>query len=307
MKELYASKVILHQRSCVNTPQQNFLVERKHRHRFETSRALFFQSGLPIKYWEECALSTVHLIMPLQLLNFISPYEKLYHTPPNLSYLKVFGCLCFASSCSTNRYKFDSKAQKCIFLGYPTWTKGYRFFDIQTSQIFIFRDVTFHEQHFPFHLTNLSSPTNKPPSFFLTLCTEESSFLDIILPDAFYHRNDNFTDDYSPGTSPNHDVISQNNDDTLNANVPLIKSTRTVKMPTSYTDYIYINSQANIGTTHWCNLVSYSALPSPLQALVSQHASLFELSCYAEASHDPRWIAAMDKELQVYMLITHGP
>ncbi|KAL2920586.1 Retrovirus-related Pol polyprotein from transposon RE1 [Bienertia sinuspersici] len=44
MKEIYQKKGIIHQRSCVETPEQNSKVERKHRHLLETARALYFQS-----------------------------------------------------------------------------------------------------------------------------------------------------------------------------------------------------------------------------------------------------------------------
>jgi len=43
------SKGILHQTSCVGTPQQNVVVEGKHKHLLETSRALLFHSSLPLK------------------------------------------------------------------------------------------------------------------------------------------------------------------------------------------------------------------------------------------------------------------
>jgi len=38
----FSSKGILHQPSCVGTPQQNGVIERKHKHLLETSRALLF-------------------------------------------------------------------------------------------------------------------------------------------------------------------------------------------------------------------------------------------------------------------------
>lgn len=47
MKQFYTLKGIKHQKSCVDTPQQNGIVERKHRHLLETARALFFQAQLP--------------------------------------------------------------------------------------------------------------------------------------------------------------------------------------------------------------------------------------------------------------------
>lgn len=50
LKLFYLDKGIFHQKSCPHTPQQNGVVERKHRHILDTARALFFQSKLPISF-----------------------------------------------------------------------------------------------------------------------------------------------------------------------------------------------------------------------------------------------------------------
>ena len=47
---LFQTKGIIHQKTCPYTPQQNGVVERKHKYLLETVRALLFQSKLPLRY-----------------------------------------------------------------------------------------------------------------------------------------------------------------------------------------------------------------------------------------------------------------
>jgi len=91
--EFFLSKGVIHQISCIGTPQQNGVVERKHRHLLETSRALLFHSGLPMKYWAECVLTTTYLInrFPSKVLKGLSLNQLLLGQSLNYEYLKCLG------------------------------------------------------------------------------------------------------------------------------------------------------------------------------------------------------------------------
>ncbi|XP_019225588.1 PREDICTED: uncharacterized protein LOC109207161 [Nicotiana attenuata] len=81
----FQEKGIIHQKTCPYTPQQNGVVERKHKYLLETARALLYQSKLPIKYWGECTLTATFIIneLPSNVLNNKSPFELLYNKKPN--------------------------------------------------------------------------------------------------------------------------------------------------------------------------------------------------------------------------------
>ncbi|XP_073307175.1 uncharacterized protein [Primulina huaijiensis] len=119
--ELCVARGIIHQLSCVQTPQQNSVVERKHQHLLNVARALFFQSHIDAEFWGECVLTATYLINRA-----------------------------FASTLAAHRDKFSPRARACVLLGYPSNIKGYKLLDINTKEKFISRDVTFHETTFPF-------------------------------------------------------------------------------------------------------------------------------------------------------------
>nr|GFA80379.1 putative ribonuclease H-like domain-containing protein [Tanacetum cinerariifolium] len=65
-------------RRLVHTPQQNGVVERKHRHLLETAWALRFEANLPTRFWGECVLIDAYIInrMPSDVIGNKTPYEK---------------------------------------------------------------------------------------------------------------------------------------------------------------------------------------------------------------------------------------
>jgi len=150
--QFYASKGILHQTSCVETPQQNARVERKHQHILNITRALLFQSYLPKNFWSYVVVHVVFIMnrVPSPILNNQTPHFLLHNQTPDLHHLKVFGSLAYASTLQANRIKLDSRARKCVFLGYKSGMKGVILLDIHSKQIFVSRNVTRHECIFPY-------------------------------------------------------------------------------------------------------------------------------------------------------------
>lgn len=142
---------IVHQLSCPHTPSQNGVAERKHRHLIEITIALLHQSSLPLSYWFDALATAVFLVnrLPSTTLHHNTPFEVLFHSLPDYSLFRVFGCPCFPWLRPYTAHKLQPRSIPCVFIGYHPSYKGYRCLDMSTGRVYISRHVRFFENVFP--------------------------------------------------------------------------------------------------------------------------------------------------------------
>lgn len=169
-----------HKTSCTDTPQQNGVTGRKHRHIIEIARSFLLSASVPSEFWGETVLTVVHVINRISssVTSGLSPFEKLYNYIPDYSSLKVFGSTCFVLRPQVERSKLSSRYAICVFLGYGDGQKGYHCYDPGAKKFYISRHVVFLE-HIPFY------------SLFQISFTSSSKLIHI---DPFGH-NDNVSSD----------------------------------------------------------------------------------------------------------------
>ena len=145
------SKGIQHELTVPHSPQQNGVAERMNRTLTESARAMIAHAKLPNDYWAEAIATAAYVKNRAPTTAFetdTTPYERWYGKKPDVTHLKVFGCIAYAHVPDVQRRKLDKKANKLRFVGYSTKSKGYRLFDDETRKVFIRRDVLFNEIEF---------------------------------------------------------------------------------------------------------------------------------------------------------------
>lgn len=119
--------------------------------------------ALPLSYWSYAISAAKHIInkLPTPTLNHTSPWEALYKSSIDLTHLRIFGCTYFPLLRPYNTHKLQPHTKPCVFLGYPTYSKGYICLEPSSHRIFISRHALFNELEFPFStVTTLSIGTS---------------------------------------------------------------------------------------------------------------------------------------------------
>ncbi|KAE8672566.1 G patch domain-containing protein TGH [Hibiscus syriacus] len=128
----FKEKGIVHLTSCVNTPQQNGVAERKNRNLLEVTRSLMFAAYAPKYLWGEALLTATYLI------NRMPTFVHIH-----------------------NRGKLDPRSIKCVFLGYSSSQKGYKCYSPSTKKTYVSFDVTFFENQPYFSGTEIQGESYK--------------------------------------------------------------------------------------------------------------------------------------------------
>uniref|UniRef100_A0A2N9E6L3 Integrase catalytic domain-containing protein n=1 Tax=Fagus sylvatica TaxID=28930 RepID=A0A2N9E6L3_FAGSY len=169
---------IVHHISCPHTHQQNGSIEHKHHHVVESGLALLSHAHAPLRYWDDAFQSACYLInrLPTSILNFQSPFKKLFNTSPDYLFPKTFGCACWPNLRPYNTHKLQPCSSQCVFLGYSLLHKGYKCLHLPSGRLYISRDVIFEENNFPFQKSSPSSPpiSSTFPSTHQTLAMVQS-------------------------------------------------------------------------------------------------------------------------------------
>ncbi|GJS28183.1 retrovirus-related pol polyprotein from transposon TNT 1-94 [Tanacetum coccineum] len=147
LKEYFDSVGISHQAFSVRTPQQNVVVERRNRMLVEAARTMLIFSRAPLFLWAE-AIATACYTQNRSIIHRRfnkTPYELINGRKPDISFLHVFGALCYPKNDREDIGKLGAKGDIGFFIGYSADSCAYRVYNRRTKKIMETMNVTFDE------------------------------------------------------------------------------------------------------------------------------------------------------------------
>ena len=138
---------IEHQMSMPDSPQQNGRVERFQKTIINGAEAMRHHAGLSNGFWIYAVKAKLHTynVTPIKCADYKTPKELWSGQKPNISHLRVFGCLVWVHILKKRRHKLQPKSKAMIFVGYEPGSKGYQFWDAAHQHFEISCDVKFKE------------------------------------------------------------------------------------------------------------------------------------------------------------------
>ena len=164
-------KGIRHQTTAPHSPQQNGVAERVNRTIVECARTMLIHANLPKFFWAEAVNTAIYTKnrSPHKALPAKTPLELWTGAKPKITHMRIFGCDAYARD-ELHASKLDSKARKCIFLGYCDNSKAYRLLEVSSNKFVKSRNVIFDENTF----SNREKKTNATRTLYQAPADPES-------------------------------------------------------------------------------------------------------------------------------------
>nr|GFB02485.1 retrovirus-related Pol polyprotein from transposon TNT 1-94 [Tanacetum cinerariifolium] len=131
LKDYFDTVGISHQMSSVRTPQQNGVVERRNRTLVEAARTMLIFSRASLFLWAE-AIATACFTQNRSIIHCRfnkTPYELINGKKPDISFLHVFGALCYPKNDREDIGKLGAKGDIGFFIGYSADSCTYRIYN----------------------------------------------------------------------------------------------------------------------------------------------------------------------------------
>ncbi|RVW30661.1 Retrovirus-related Pol polyprotein from transposon RE1 [Vitis vinifera] len=317
--EFLAQEGIVHLSSCVDTPQQNGIAERKNRHLLEVARSLMFSMNVPKLFWGQAVLTAAYLInrMPSRVLKFQTPCQTLLKSFPTTRLIstvppKIFGCSVFVHINQQHRSKLDPRSLKCIFLGYSSNQKGYKCYSPVTRKFYNSMDVTFFETqpYYPKNDIQGENSTQEYQFWDLESFSESPITTENHIPPESFNQPESIVDlwdkehiqeeteeralsqqthEAEPG--PNPSKLPGNNapDGTVDSEL----ENDILNMPIAWRKGVRSCTQHPIG-----NFISYDKLSPTFRAFTSSITEIQVPQNIQEAFKYPKWKAAVNEEVR---------
>nr|GEZ35765.1 hypothetical protein [Tanacetum cinerariifolium] len=313
LKEYFDTVGICHQMSSVRTPQQNGVVERQSQTLVEAARTMLIFSHAPLFLWDE-AIATVCFTQNRSIIHCQfnkTPYELINGRKPDISFLYVFGALCYPKNDHEDIGKLGAKGDIGFFIGYSADSCAYRIYNQGTKKIMETMNVSFDE----LSAMAFEQCSSKPGLQSMT-SGHISSGLDLTYASSTITTQQPSEEPQVRQTSTASTTIADiaptpTNSSSLATNIPISLQDVDELNPNAMVDgNMFFNPFANSSTSTTASSSSQNVDPSNMHTnqlrsddymcMYALSVSTMEPKNVKEAMTDPAWIDLMQEKLILF-------
>ncbi|XP_010278082.1 PREDICTED: uncharacterized protein LOC104612388 [Nelumbo nucifera] len=218
----------------------------------------------------------------------------------------------------SDKDKFGSRSQRCIFVGYPFGKKGWRLYDLDTNEFFVSRDVVFSEHIFPYKAV-VSESLNPGVAEQPSVCNNDAQFFDDHEANSAENSNDESTpeEDVTPEARGSGEDLNEQREGNVNLESNsegknLGRGCRERRPPEKLKDYIchtaqhindpladhatsYHSSGASYPITRYVTCTNFSLRHRQFLTAITAGK---DPTYFSEAIRESHWRQAMKEEIE---------